>query len=619
MLIYTFIHYTSFLIFLSLALFVLLKNRHSNLHRSLFFLMLSFSFWSFGMVFIDNPLTSRSLARFFVHFTSFSTCCYGIFSFLSISYFINKPKTKRWILLLFLIYFIGFSAYQLSSNFAYVYRKHEIGNWLIEYKSELGLFVLNVIHNGIVLIGFALLLLFFFKTRNLQKRKQARLILITGFLSYFLATVNVVLSNNLNHFYIPFMVDLFMLILASGFVYAVYRFELLEITPSFLANQIIEILPVGLIIANNSGNVIRINPALCKISQKKAVFFMNRDFTKIINALTGNQLDLSSVNDFNGQFCLNLPAKEQKAIYAISKPLENEGGDFRGVISIISDVDDLVKAERDLMKMNLMLEDKIKKRTHDLMIAKEKAEESDRLKTSFIHNISHEIRTPMNAIVGFSDLLKNSSLNEKRRDGFIEIITAASKQLLAIVNDILTISSIDTKQLRLAYSEFNLNQLMNELQVLAGNQQKKEKVSVVFENSNRNQEFMLTTDRVKLVQVMSNLLTNALKFTHEGSVRFGYSLSDQFIHFYVKDTGVGIEKEQVSKVFERFYQADFVKENNYGGTGLGLAISSEIVKLLGGEIGLESEPGVGSTFFFKLPFDSKNHDSNQTENNFVKN
>jgi PAS domain S-box-containing protein len=243
-----------------------------------------------------------------------------------------------------------------------------------------------------------------------------------------------------------------------------------------------------------------------------------------------------------------------------------------------------------------------KKAENDLVEAKEKAEESDRLKTAFLHNVSHEIRTPMNAIIGFTTLLNEKGTTEQEKQQFTGIITQSSNQLLSIINDIVDIANIESGQVKVNFSRINLNSCMKGL--LEQFSYRKNNISIGLHLDLPDDQSYLVTDETKMIQVLSNLINNALKFTQEGRIDFGYQVQNEYIEFYVSDTGIGIPVEHQSKIFKRFYQVDFGGSRQYGGTGLGLSICEAYVILLGGEIHVASEPGKGSKFVFTLPYKS---------------
>lgn len=243
-----------------------------------------------------------------------------------------------------------------------------------------------------------------------------------------------------------------------------------------------------------------------------------------------------------------------------------------------------------------------KKVEAELLIAKEKAEESDRLKTAFLHNISHEIRTPMNAIVGFTALLDEPDLDSEGRKQFVHIITQSTNQLLAIISDIVDISNIETNQVKLVFSKVEILPVIKSLFEKYSPEAEQRKILFAYNIENNKGNTEITTDKAKLVQIISNLLANAFKYTMEGSIEFGYRSADTGVEFFVKDTGIGIPADKHEKVFERFYQIDSMSSRSFGGSGLGLSISRAYVELLGGKITLKSEPGKGTEVTFSHPY-----------------
>lgn len=244
----------------------------------------------------------------------------------------------------------------------------------------------------------------------------------------------------------------------------------------------------------------------------------------------------------------------------------------------------------------------VKKMTTDLIYAKEKAEESDRLKTAFLHNISHEIRTPLNAIRGFSELLSDPGLRAEESKEYSEIIIESSDRLLSLITEIINISSLETGQEKIIENEVNLNSIFDVIEEQFKSKSKKENITIHSEPGLPNKDADIITDETKLIQILSKLVDNALKFTKEGSVRFGYSVKGEELEFYVRDTGIGISANEQKVIFERFHQGDSNMNRQYDGPGLGLAISKAYSELLGGKMWMTSEPGIGSVFYFTIPY-----------------
>jgi PAS domain S-box-containing protein len=256
-----------------------------------------------------------------------------------------------------------------------------------------------------------------------------------------------------------------------------------------------------------------------------------------------------------------------------------------------------------------------------LILAKEKAEEADNLKSTFLANMSHEIRTPMNGILGFSDLLMSEDTTERERKNYIEIIYQSGKQLLNIINDILDISKIEVGQIQIHEENCSLNDMLDELKgLLKPTEQNKQGLKIEVHKELTDNESIVITDGFRVRQILTNLINNAIKFTSKGYVEFGYMIIPEDdtsenkqanIQFYVKDTGIGIPDSKREIIFDRFRQSDESHTRKFGGTGLGLAISKGFVELLGGKIWHKSIEKSGSTFFFTIPYKAGIPDSYQ--------
>lgn len=247
------------------------------------------------------------------------------------------------------------------------------------------------------------------------------------------------------------------------------------------------------------------------------------------------------------------------------------------------------------------LNEKYKMQNLELQQAKEKAESADRLKSAFLANVSHEIRTPLNSIVGFTSLLGDKELDEETRNMYMGLVESNTESLLVLIDEILDLSKIEAQQLKLKKADFSMDELIGELYHIFTNGKSQAGVELRVGHRIKGKSLFIFSDRVRVKQVFVNLLSNATKFTDSGFIEMGYFLdSDKEVVLYVKDTGAGIQKEYHTEIFQRFRKLEQDSARLYRGTGLGLAISQKIVEMLGGRIWVESEPGVGSTFFFTL-------------------
>ncbi len=241
-------------------------------------------------------------------------------------------------------------------------------------------------------------------------------------------------------------------------------------------------------------------------------------------------------------------------------------------------------------------------KNHELRKARDRAEESDKLKTAFLNNMSHEIRTPMNGIVGFSEMLNSPDISSEERVYFSKIIQNSSYQLLRIIDDILEIANLQTKQEELKEVEFSLNDFLMELYSIFNLKNIETDLTFTLKKGLRDSESYIISDKVKINKIISNLIENAFRYTEKGFIEVGYNITDNNLVLYVKDTGIGISPENHKIVFERFSQEEKDISRKYGGLGLGLSISKENAILLGGDITLESKKGKGSTFYVTIPY-----------------
>jgi len=270
-------------------------------------------------------------------------------------------------------------------------------------------------------------------------------------------------------------------------------------------------------------------------------------------------------------------------------PVRDERGVIIMIMGIFKDVTDKVTIENELKN------------------AKNRAEESDHLKTSFLANMSHEIRTPMNGILGFANLLRDPDIGDEQKDLFLQHIDRSSKQLLNIIDDIIDISKIESGQLKISNRPVHINEVMDEIYSsffhrIRGDAPGQKKVAFTLNKDVVSTVFTIVVDDYRLTQIFNNLIGNAIKFTHEGQITFGYKLkADRYIEFFVSDSGIGIEEEKSSLIFDRFGQVKPASNYQPSGTGLGLPISKSLVNLMGGEMWVESEVGEGSIFRFTLP------------------
>lgn len=357
-------------------------------------------------------------------------------------------------------------------------------------------------------------------------------------------------------------------------------------------SSIVNILPDGVIIHVN-GIIVFANKTVLDILKidsysdiigKNAIEFVHPDYRTLAIDRIKYSLHNGIISQYIEEVFVNSKGEEVNVLVC-GLPFRYEGQN--AMLTVFTDITKLKRAEQSLIE------------------AKEKAEESDRLKTAFLQNMSHEIRTPMNAIMGFSSLLASNFNDKEKLEFFSRIIDSRCNDLLDIINDILDISKIESGQSSIKIENCNINELFDELTLFFNDYRvrlKTKDVNLRFQYHPDPLLSVIRTDKLKLKQILINLVANALKFTEKGVVECGYKLEEGKLQFYVSDTGIGIPTDKFQFVFERFSQLKHPSFQNTGGTGLGLPIVKGLVKLLGGNVWLESECKKGSTFYFTIDY-----------------
>ena len=356
----------------------------------------------------------------------------------------------------------------------------------------------------------------------------------------------------------------------------------------------IEQSPAAIVITGADGRIEYANPKFTEITQ----YPLNEFLGKVVRILSSEEntpefhrqiwQTITSGKEWKGDYMSHKVGGEEYWASVSISPIVDQDGNISNFIIVIEDITD----------RKIMIE--------ELMVAKEKAEQSDRLKSTFLANMSHEIRTPMNAITGFAGLLIDPETSPEDRVLFANIIQSRSDDLMRIINDILEISRIESGNATIQMNNVDLGRLLKEIEAVTARKMErlnKSHLSVTCDIPAGTSGVSFVSDSFIINQIFTNLLDNAIKFTHNGSVRYGYETpANNRITCYVTDTGIGIAPENHALIFEHFRQAEKENPHLYGGTGLGLSISKGYLALLGGEIRVVSKPGQGSTFYFTIPF-----------------
>lgn len=352
---------------------------------------------------------------------------------------------------------------------------------------------------------------------------------------------------------------------------------------------------------DSEGRLIFVNPAYCDMFGIKEEDLLGKEFLPLVHE-DDRELTQEAMKSLHSPpYTISL---EQRALTRhgwrwfswVDTAVLNDDMSIKEIIGVGRDISERKAAEKEIIAARL------------------KAEEGDRLKTAFLNNLSHEIRTPLNAIVGFSELVSSADLPLADRQQFSSIIHRSSSQLLALIDDILDMASIEAGEVRLNIKETNVNRIIEHVCHQFSFKAAHNGVTLKADLLSEGQYSPLKTDETKLIQILTNLTGNAIKFTKDGMVIISCREKDDEFLFSVEDTGIGIPDDAHEYIFERFRQAETLESREYGGTGLGLSISRSYVELLGGRIWVESEEGKGSTFRFTIPHSRGSENSKETDN-----
>jgi PAS domain S-box-containing protein len=350
--------------------------------------------------------------------------------------------------------------------------------------------------------------------------------------------------------------------------------------------------PVGIFTSDTKGLTTYVNPRWCEISKQSFDQALGNGWIQAVHpddrglVVQNWKRKARAKSNSNAEYRFVHPDGSIAWVIGHAVPQKNEEGCIVGYIGTIIDITDRKEMEADLIS------------------AKEKAEESDRLKSAFLANMSHEIRTPMNGILGFAELLKEPDLTGEQQQEYIEIIEKSGARMLNIINDIVDVSKIEAGQMSVTVAETSIGKMLEKLYLSFYPDAKNKGVDLRFTGIPSGLGETIRTDGEKLQAILTNLLKNAVKYTDEGSIEFGcnYGLQHpETLIFYVKDTGIGIPFERQQAIFDRFIQANIFDIQARQGAGLGLYIAKVYVEMLGGKIWVESTPNRGSVFYFTIP------------------
>ncbi len=371
-------------------------------------------------------------------------------------------------------------------------------------------------------------------------------------------------------------------------------------------SQAVEQSPISIVITNTDGTIQYVNPKFVEVTGYAVEEVIGQNPRMLKSGYTTPDeyqnlwKTISAGDEWHGEFHNRRKNGDLYWESATISPIINSEGITTHFIAIKEDITYKKNSELLLQQKN----HEIEIQNEELIIAKNHAEESDRLKSAFLANMSHEIRTPMNGILGFVGLLKEPMLTGEQQNEYIDIIEKSGVRMLNIINDIIDISKIEAGLIKVNITSSNINEQIEYVYTFFRPEVEAKGMKLSCFKTLPFEDSIINTDREKIFAVLINLVKNAIKYSNEGYIEFGYLKKGTYLEFFVKDTGIGIPKDRQEDVFERFIQADITDKMAKQGAGLGLSISKAYVEMLGGKIWIESEEENGSTFYFSIPYNT---------------
>ena len=585
------LHFFCIVVYVYLAVLILNRDSKTLLNRSSFAIMICFALWNFGDVFIHNPDSSLSEGTLII-LQNISSLGWASFATALLCFSLafskrGKMLEKKWFLLLIFILPLFF-IFKQWTNYLLVNPVRQPYGWSFNFASKIWTWSFYAYYFLFTMLSLTIIYQYGRKTKELFEKKQARILSLSLIASLLVGTIVDALLPEIGIYTFPSVGNLCVSILAIGFFYVIFKYRFLTITPSIAAENIINSMDELLILLNQKGNILSVNQATINTLQYTREELIGKSVKVLLQEEYFKDILLEKIakEEIIKNQDSNFLTKNEKIVPVIysSSPLKNEDGIVIGTVFLARDITQHEQTRGELIK------------------AKEKAEESDRLKSAFLANMSHEIRTPMNGILGFAALLKEPNLSGEEQQEFINIIESSGTRMLNIINDIISISKVESGQMEVLISETNINDQIEYIYTFFKPEVQKKGMKLLCKKTLTGEQAIIKTDREKVYAILTNLVKNAIKFTAQGSIEFGYEKKGVYLEFFVKDSGPGVRNEQKDFIFERFRQGSESLTRNYEGAGLGLSISKAYVEMLGGKIWLVSDMGKGSIFNFTLPY-----------------
>lgn len=559
--------------------FVALQKKRERGAKELALVMISAGIYAFAIIF-ETASTTLELKIFWSKMAYIGAVTVPLFYAFFVFRFVGKDKflTKKNIVLLSIVPFILFVLALTNDyhNLLWVgYSAISPKTNLIEYYHGVGFWIGNVGYNYFLFALSSFYLISFIITRLTVFKLQAKIIFVASLCPwiasiFYISGLNIVPGFDI----VPFS----MILTGALLIAAIFGNRVLDLVP--VAREVLmESLEEGILVLDFSDRIQDINKSARKYLGVDNGDIIGADF-KVLTFKAEPFRDIVLSRELKQTVVIQ---EEDIATHYIVDKYEIAGYPGSRLVVFRNYSEDV-------------------RREQKLRSALKQAEESDKMKSSFLANITHEVRTPLNIITGFIDILYTSNVSEKDKEVYIELIKKNSNRIMNTLNDIVEVSKIESGQISIDEIQINLNETMDHVYNLYFNTASEKKISFTCSKGLGDKESLIYIDRVKLTSVLSNLIDNAFKFTIEGNISFGYFLKNNKLTFYVEDSGIGISKERQSVIFKQFVQAEQSMSRSYEGSGLGLSIVKHYVSLMGGKILIKSDLDKGSRFFFSLDY-----------------
>lgn len=591
----------AFIIYLMLGIRTFQYDPKQELNQVFLVLCACLAIWSFGFIFIYSAPNAQACWSWY-HLSLFGWVPVPSL-FLHFSLVLsqkNKAFRAKWLhLALYVppIAFIvkGLTGVLVAKDFIHT----NFGMIEVQAVNSLWFNLYNLYYFSATLLAFAILWRWILKTRNRREKRQGKVVLYSCLVGLMMVLMTNTILPAFDSYFVPAIAPISLLVWAAGFWYAISKLKFMALTPSLVANEIVSRIMDFFVLTDHRGNVVKVNQPLLDCFGYREAEVLGYPIWRLFLEIDCVEGEFEAGMTLPKEKEMNCRAKsgEYIPISIKSAPIKDSEGELMGTVIIGHDLRPTKRLEREVEER--------KQAEESSRQAKAAADAANQAKSEFLANMSHDIRTPMNGIIGMTNLVLESDLNETQRE-YLELAHESAQNLLSLINDILDLSKIEAGKLTLEPVPFSLSKDLRALAEIFHCRAFQKGLGFALQLPEACPQGLMG-DIARLRQILNNLLGNAMKFTEEGGITFSIELEEQtsdsvLLHFTIADTGCGIPAEKMASVFEPFVQVDGSSNRKYRGTGLGLAIAKQLTEMMGGRIWVESVLGTGCAFHFTARF-----------------